>query len=298
MPVAPKRRRMGEIKQCVRCERAIDAYARICPFCNWDQSEVPPPPVEQPATVPEYVPPPQRSWRRYIFTGAGGVILLIAAFVVGFLVHGNEPPRNAPEPISKRDDVVRPAPRADVTLIPVNDTSPIEQPITSAPALNPAAGVPNEYQRSDATAVSSAEYAQLAERARAEKKTNTSLLDPRSLTGPAYAQGQRASDDLPAAQSLSPSLTGEPARIIISTRPVPRDQPLPDIKVSEPITARLKLTIGADGHVKEVDVVNGIPGQTSRIIETVQKWRFKPATENGVPVEAPYSVDLSFQPDE
>jgi TonB family protein len=158
--------------------------------------------------------------------------------------------------------------------------------------------VPNEYQRSDATAVSSAEYAQLAERVRAEKKTDTALVDPRSLTGPAYAQGQPDADALPPAQSLSPSLTEERARVIVSTRPVPRYQPLPKVNVSEPVTARLQLTVGPDGHVKEIVVVNGVPGQTSRIIETVQSWRFKPATENGIPVAGLFTVDLSFKPDE
>ena len=291
---------MEDKKRCVRCDRAIDAYARICPYCNWDQSEPVPAVTEQPvATAPVYVPPPERTWRSLIKPGIGAVVLLVAAFVVGFFVHGNEPPNDAPQPISKEGTAPTPtAPRPDVTLVPVTDTSPLDQPITSAPLPNPAQGVPQEYQRSDATAVSSAEYAQLAERVKAEKKSQA-LIDPRTLTGAAYAQAppprRPAEESDPA---MASSASDEPGRIVISTRPVPEYQPYPDISVSEASTARLNLTIGPDGRVQEVNVVNGVPGQTARIIETVQRWRFKPATENGQPVTAQFGVDLSFKPDE
>ena len=288
---------MDDKKKCVRCDRAIDAYARICPYCNWDQAETPPPVTEQAAAPPAYVPPPEKTWRSYIKQGIGAVVLLIAAFVIGFFVHGNEPPEDAPAPITTQTDApVRTGPRADVTLVPVNDTSSIEAPFTSAPLPNPAQGVPTEYQRSDATAVSSAEYAQLAERVKAEKKSSA-LIDPRTLTGPAYAQAPvRRPEE--ASQPMASASSDEPARIIVSTRPVPQYQPYPSVSVSEPATARLNLTIGPDGHVKEVNVVNGVPGETAKIIEAVQRWRFKPATENGEPVTAQFSVDLSFKPDE
>ena len=85
-------------------------------------------------------------------------------------------------------------------------------------------------------------------------------------------------------------------RISIRTRPVAEYQPLPHI--SQNVTARLDLIIGADGRVKEVTIRDAIPGETSRVIAAVQSWRFKPATENGVPVEAPFSVDISFHADE
>jgi TonB family protein len=77
---------------------------------------------------------------------------------------------------------------------------------------------------------------------------------------------------------------------------VPEHQPLPRISVSEPVTARLVLTVGADGRVKSVRLKQGIPGHTPALIAAVQSWRFKPASENGVPVSAPFSVDISFNP--
>ncbi len=73
-------------------------------------------------------------------------------------------------------------------------------------------------------------------------------------------------------------------------------QPLPDVNVSQPMTARLQLTVGKDGLVKEVNVIQGIPGETGKLIAAVQRWRFKPATENGNPVEAPFTVDVAFNP--
>jgi TonB family protein len=88
------------------------------------------------------------------------------------------------------------------------------------------------------------------------------------------------------------------SHISIRTRPVPLDQPIPDVHVDDNVTARLDLVIGADGRVKEVNVRNAIPGQTAKLIAAVQSWRFRPATENGVPVAAPFSVDISFRGNE
>jgi periplasmic protein TonB len=213
------------------------------------------------------------------------VLLLIVAFGLGLLVHGKNPPK-APIEASEKAEAVKPAPRADVMLVPVNENGGIEQPITSAPPQNPAQGVPNEYQRSDATAVSSAEYAQLAARAQAEKKQPAAMVDPRTITGPAYDQG----NSRPQISSAS-----EEVERVARTQPVPEYQPVPPIAVTEPVTVRLRLTIGSNGRVEDIDVLQGIPGQTSRIISTVQTWRFKPATENGRPVSAPFAVDLSFR---
>lgn len=312
---------MAEKKRCIRCNRAIDPYARICPFCNWDQSDLATPRVEQ---TPEqtYVPPSENLWRKYVFMGVGGVILLVAAFALGSKIQGKKPVRGLEQQGQANKTSTapsRPAQRADVTLVPVNanDTVAVDQPITSAPATAQAQGVPPEYQRSDATAVSSVEYAQLAARADAEKKAKEkaqAVVDPRSLRGPAYSQGETPARSQPPQMSSSaesartgspsepppPSSTSterhsEPARIVVSTRPVPEYQPIPDIQVSETSTVRLELTVGADGRVHEVNVLQGIPGQTPKIISTVQTWRFRPATENGNPVSAPFTVDLSFR---
>jgi TonB family protein len=306
---------MAEKKRCIRCDRAIDPYARICPFCNWDQSDLAAPRVEQ---TPEqtYVPPSEHLLRKYVFMAVGGIVLLVAAFALGSKIQGKKPVRGLEQQTARTSTApTRPAQHADVTLVPMNanDTVAVDQPITSAPVTAPAQGVPPEYQRSDATAVSSVEYAQLAARAEAERKAKEQaqiVVDPRSLKGAAYSQGelpqrsqpQMSSSAEPAPpnspsqpQSSTTPEQREPARVIVTTKPVPEYQPIPDIQVSETTTVRLQLTVGADGRVREVNVIQGVPGQTTKIIEAVQRWRFRPATENGNPVSAPFSVDLSFR---
>lgn len=309
---------MAGQKQCIRCGRAIDAYARICPYCNWDQTEAVPATAPVENAMPAYVPPADHRIRNRILMAVGGVVLLIVAFGIGSLVHGRNPP---PTPAEKEAAATattgtgKPSPRANVTLVPDTESSPdIEQPITSAPLEKPAEGVPTEYQRTDATAASSAEYAQMAQRAKAEKKKTTEAIDPRSITTPAVSQ-QTPPSQTSASSASTPSGTsppaassqqspperqvnfpGEPAKIIVSTRPVATYQPLPDVNVSQPTTARLQLTVGKDGFVKEVNVLQGIPGQTGKLVAAVQRWRFKPATENGNPVEAPFTVDVAFNP--
>ncbi|HEX9162408.1 MAG TPA: energy transducer TonB [Thermoanaerobaculia bacterium] len=311
---------MVERKHCAHCGRPIDAYARICPYCNWDQNETVPAARPEQSAEATYTPPTEHKLGRWVLIGVVGVFVLIGAFVLGSRLQRGKPVKGLDQagksPAAAATAPVRPAPQANVTLVPDNgsDTPPVEQPITSAPVANATQGVPPEYQRSDATAVSSVEYAQLAARAAAEKKQKQAIVDPRTLTGPAYDQGTKRSPE-PSPQMSSSSAeppvtagqsqstepappaapTREPARVIVSTRPVPEYQPVPDIQVRETTVARLQLVVGADGRVKEVYVIQGIPGQTAKIIDTVQTWRFKPATENGSPVPSPFTVDLSFR---
>ena len=300
---------MSDKKPCVRCSREIDPYARICPYCNQDQQAPVPAVSAQSASTATYVPPQERNWRKHAVMIGGFLALLILSFVVGAFINSDGAPENAPQPLSEQtNEPVGTPRRSDVTLVPVNDTSALETPITSAPMPNPAQGVPTEYQRSDATAVSSAEYAALAQRAQQEKKAQQQMVDPRSLTGPAYAQGRpqppRQQQQVPppmtsASREENPvNFPAEPARVVKRTRPVPEYQPLPRLRVSETTTIRLDLTIGADGKVKGVNLRDTLPGQTPQLIAAVQSWRFKPATENGQPVSAPFTVDISFEPND
>jgi protein TonB len=306
---------MTDRRQCIKCGRGIDAYARICPYCNWDQTEpIPAAGPAQESAMPAYVPPADHRVRNRILAAGGLVILLIASFGIGSLVHG----RNDPATTAEKDAAVtatpgagRPSPRTNVTLVPVNESSgDYEQPITSAPLANPAEGVPMEYQRTDATAASSAEYLQMAQRAKAEKKKQVALVDPRSIQAPPAAEQRNPPSQTSASSPSAEPVRGaqqpkepvnfpsSPARIIVSTRPEPTYQPLPDVRVRQPSTARLQIMVGKDGSVKEVTVLQGIPGETGKLIGALHRWRFKPATENGQPVEAPFTVDVLFNPHE
>lgn len=305
---------MTERKRCLRCERPIDAWAGICPFCNWNQAETPPPPDAVAAArtpAAQYKPPEEMNVRKMIAIAAGAAISLVLAFLIGMLINRDGAPKRAPESLEEQAEEhntenLKPK-RADTPLVPAGQGGIENEPITSAPIVVPPGQVPDEYQRSDATAVSADEYAQMARRAQAEKKRKmTVLVDPRSISGPAYAQGlpvpaQRPRTALPApipgAQSAGRATDGpqitRPARRSVRTRPVPQYQPIPRLRGTG--TARFTLVVGVDGRVKDVNVEQMLRGgNTAALLGAIQSWRFKPATENGEPVAAPYSVEISF----
>ena len=99
-------------------------------------------------------------------------------------------------------------------------------------------------------------------------------------------------------ESTPPHPAPEPRRVVARTEPVPEYQPVPEIHVNRDTTARLFLTVGPDGLVQDIDIAEAIPGETSKLIRAVQSWRFKPATENGVPVTARFSVDITIHANE
>lgn len=325
-------------KPCARCQREIDEWAKLCPYCNWDQAAgTPPPEAELGAAAPDYTPPAERNWRRLILIAVGIVALLVGSFGLGAFIHGHDAPEDAPEPVTdttKTDTTASappPSPQS-VNLVPAGSSDQVaEAPITSAPVADPTQAQPNEYDRHDATAVSSVEYSQLAQRAQAERQRQKALVDPRTLSGPAYAQGAQQQPSIPrrrvaplptsrraAAPPLPAGATapappaappqdsgqqqqagnerwpaGEP-RLQVRTRPVALSQPLPSIRVRERSVVSLVLMIGADGSVQDINVRQSIPGEMPRILQAVNRWRFKPATENGQPVAAPYTVDITF----
>lgn len=292
---------MSERKPCIRCERGIDAWAKICPFCNWDQSRpAPAEPAAQPIEVAQYTPPNELNLKKKAIYAGAGLLVLILAFVIGMVINQDDAPKNAPQTVEEQlaaEKAAGPIRRAETPLEPVNEPGGIEQPITSAPAAAQPGGATNDWQRTDATAVSATEYAEMARRAKAEKERMAALVDPRTLTGPAYAQAPRAVRPRPASQLAQNSglpTRAEAPRRTLRTRPVPEYQPLPQLYVRG--TARLSLLIGADGRVKNIDIDKPLERDTARLISSIQSWRFRPATENGEPVAAPYSVEISFRP--
>src|ERR1700722_1052414 len=58
-------------------------------------------------------------------------------------------------------------------------------------------------------------------------------------------------------------------------------------------TVTLAITIGTDGHVHEVKVLNGLGhGLDEKAVEAVQSWKFAPALEEGTPVESKMAVEI------
>lgn len=305
---------MSERKPCTRCARAIDEWAKICPFCNWDQSQpapAVPPPV--PEAVANYTPPSEFDLKKKALYGGIGILVLIAAFGVGMVINQDGAPDKAPLTVEEQQEAeaaerkAGPVRRADTPLVPTNEVGGIEQPVTSAPVAAQPGATPNDYQRDDATAVSSTEYAEIAKRARAEKEKMAALVDPRSLTGPAYAQApqrapqrrspvqmaQRTPPPIPGSDGAPQAARAPEPRRVASTRPVPQYQPIPRLRANG--SARLTLQVGSDGRVDGVNVDRSIGPYTSQLVSAAKTWRFKPATVNGEPVSAPYTVDISFE---
>jgi TonB family protein len=287
---------MTEQQPCIRCARKIDAVAKICPYCNWDQSAAPPaqePP--KPQAVTDYRPPDEHDLRKKAIFAGAGALTLAAAFVVGMVINSDGSPKVAPKTVEEQLAEEQQArltssmKRADTPLVAMEGPADFEQPITSAPVGTDPGIAPNDYQRTDATAVSATDYAEMAKRAKAEKQRTAATLDPRSLTGPAYVPPRPRPAQHADNNSSVQVQRGSGRR----TRPVPEYQPLPSISATG--TAKLSLMIGADGRVKEIDIERSLPRDTARLISSVRSWRFKPATVNGDPVSAPYSVEISFK---
>jgi len=318
---------MDQKKHCLRCNRLIDASARLCPYCNLDQSSTAG--TARPETiVPLHAPPvikakgEGRAWTKRALIALGVIALLIGTFVVGGLVIGRG---KRAEQAASEDPTVSSTissqsaqdPVTDLTLVPVSEgSSTIGRSMTSAPAPSPDAKVPEELQRSDATALPSTEYSRIVQEHRAAApKPKEVVVDPRTVTKPREEPSPAAS--LPRAEpsrdpieerqerQSEPDPTREDRPSTISrdggyTNPVPTYQPLPRIKnrskeIKQDGTISLRLTIGANGRVKEIDVLESLPGVTDKVVAAVQQWKFKPATRNGMPVEGSFPVDISFK---
>ncbi len=60
---------------------------------------------------------------------------------------------------------------------------------------------------------------------------------------------------------------------------------------------RVRLLVRADGSVGSVEVVvsSGIPELDRAAVEALSRWRFEPARQDGVPVDAYYLLWVTFR---
>jgi len=59
-------------------------------------------------------------------------------------------------------------------------------------------------------------------------------------------------------------------------------------------TVLLKVTIGKQGDVENLQLISGHPALASAAIEAVKQWRYKPYLQNGEPVEVETEVTVNF----
>jgi hypothetical protein len=269
---------MGNRKSCVKCGRSIDEFARVCPFCNWWQSE--PVPAQQPGPAPaEQVAAFDPRARKGVLGGIAFGLLLIVAFAIGAFLRGSEPATGArPE----ANAAAQPSSRVSVKLIPVTEGAP--PPVSDSPITTiPTQGTTTTLGPSDLTALPSDQYAAAAARMRtAEQQATGSVIDPRSITGSPY---------VPPAQPARSRAVAE-----VQTQPIPVFQPVPHVRVDREQTAQLSLVVGTDGRVHDIDIQRDVPGVMGPLIGSVQQWRFRPAMQNGEPVSSRFTVAVTFRP--
>jgi TonB family protein len=293
---------MDDRGTCVRCRRNIDPDSRVCPFCSWDQADTPPP--EQPSATVE----PARIQRKnpllkYApFAALAAASILVIALVIAALAHKIERD-NAREaattanPSTTHERAARTPSPSSVELVPAgNAGSGGDQPLTSAPIAPGNGALANPYARDDATALSQSAYTQIAQLAKHDEARQTpnqpTFVDPRSITS------SRFSGRAPRAATAANPATSPSESLLQRTEPVAVYQPVPAIRVDGDTTAHLLLTVSAEGRVTDVDVGRGLPGEAARLVDAVQEWRFRPATENGRPVASRFSVDITFHGNE
>lgn len=323
-------------KTCHRCGHQIDVESRVCPYCNQEQlvrtlegeerevTESSPAPTSPIATKT-----PVATARRYLFA-AGALVLLVGMFFVGWLVYALGQPDSqkgqieveVPPPVPAE----RPAP--DITLVADGSGGPeIERAYTSRLSESLNEDLPEEFQRRDATALPIAVYRRVVEEEkRREQENRTKLVDPLDVTDAARPRRRveppkpQETEELPVTTPLgeipgtAPPVT-EPPRATETTgertegareegapaaakrtRPRPLSQPLPRIMSREAGTVNVSLTVGSDGEVSNVQVIQGMPGVTDQVVQAVRRWKFQPATVNGKPVESTYRVEIVVKP--
>lgn len=303
---------MAEQKPCVKCGRNIDSLARTCVYCNWDQ-EQPPPTAAETAAAPVYIPPKEHRARNRILAILAFVVLVVGAFFIGSMLHGFEPKDVKTEAVHGGTSTAATAStapssshRSDVTLVPVaggGGAQPADYHVamTSVPVAPTATNPTSSAEPADATALPSQQYAAAAARAQVQSQS-TRLVDPRTVRGNVLQPSNpRAGNDSVrprTAAPRNPSMAVAQASTRPHSEPVAIYQPLPRIRVDRDSTARLYLTVGDDGKVRDIEVVQSVPGEMAKLIGAVQNWRFRPAIQDGQPVTASFTVNITFHANE
>jgi protein TonB len=94
-----------------------------------------------------------------------------------------------------------------------------------------------------------------------------------------------------------PANPAPPPRVVIAAAPQSFSYPVaPNPTLTGKVS--LKLVIGADGSVREVNIVSGNRALADAAVRAVRRWRYRPAELNGHPAEAETNVTINFVGDE
>ena len=105
-----------------------------------------------------------------------------------------------------------------------------------------------------------------------------------------------------AAQEKAAAQTPDPPRVVVKgevmkkmlVHKVPPSYP-PEAR-HPPVagTVQLHVVIGVDGGVKQVEFISGPSVFAKSSMDAVRKWKYKPPTANGQPVEVDTTVEVVF----
>jgi protein TonB len=143
------------------------------------------------------------------------------------------------------------------------------------------------------------------------RRAQTPPQDP--LTAPATATKTETTGEAPPPQRVAPTADVEPEEtetpevepaatepVVVPPQVLQRVEPKYSAKavksVDNPVVA-LRVLVDQQGKIARVLVDEGIPGSEleGAAVSAVLRWRFRPATENGVPVKAWTTVRFVFE---
>ena len=260
--------------------------------------------------------PSERSWNLRSFVGLLALCLLLSAGCLGLgIVVGRSVAMHSPNNTDSANDAAA-------------QSTPADQPVPSAATAPGQKQGQNRYQKlahAQSSPLAVASHQKL--RADQSRGENMDSSENGSDNPPDSAQVnlpavQTSSETSPAANpggtgmSVAPPSAAAPsmrATVSPSSSVPPRTQPPADRLVAahliyrvEPFypkealqqrvegTVKIHATVGQDGRVKNLRVINGPASLTSAALSAAQYWRYVPALRNGEPIETDEDISIEF----
>jgi TonB family protein len=243
--------------------------------------------------------------KRYLVIGAAALAILLIALVIrlnwrssGTNVAGTRSPAQAQgsAPIATAKPTADLTPQKNVLAKTVRpaDRGQTKNPLQNAAEIQPAeksvnsgASAPSSKtpEKTDPTVRSTPASAE----ASSESPPAIELVDtgdPNELLRMASGEAKLPTLGAPVSQGVVP------ATLVQKVDPIypPRAR---SERVAGPVT--LEATVAENGTIKGIKFVSGPPALANAAITAVRQWRYKPATLNGKPIEAPKRITLIFR---
>lgn len=130
------------------------------------------------------------------------------------------------------------------------------------------------------------------------------IADPEVSQPLTFDPGTRVVEAVEPLKLIDPPKLPDP--VLVKVKPDPRymskfqpDYPSSMVRMELEGRVSLKVLVGADGRVKQVQILSATDPAFASATErqALNSWRFKPATKDGVPYESWYTTSVIFQLD-